>query len=39
MHNNPEDYVGMNGCYLYSDKHIGRKTIHLEKQHVVLAPR
>lgn len=38
LHNNPEDYIGTNGCYLYSDKNAGRKTIHLEGQHVVLAP-
>ena len=38
LHNSPEDYIGTNGCYLYSDKEAGRKTIHLEGQHVVLAP-
>lgn len=38
MHNNPEDYIGTNGCYLYSDQNAGRKTLHLEGQHVVLAP-
>lgn len=30
LHNSPEDYIGMFGCYLYSDKSAGRKTIHLE---------
>lgn len=38
LHNSPEDYIGVNGCYLYSDKEAGRKTIHLEGQHIVLAP-
>ena len=38
LHNSPEDYIGMNGCYLYSDKDAGRKSVHLEGQHVVLAP-
>ena len=38
LHNSPEDYIGLFGCYLYSDKSAGRKTIHLEGQHVVLAP-
>lgn len=38
LHNSPEDYIGTNGCYLFSDKSAGRKTIHLKGQHVVLAP-
>lgn len=38
LHNIPEDFIGTNGCYLYSDKEAGRKSIHLEGQHVVLAP-
>ena len=38
LHNSPEDYVGIFGCYLYSDKNAGRKQCHLEGQHVVLAP-
>lgn len=38
LHNSPEDYIGTNGCYLYSDKDAGRKSVHLEGQHVVLAP-
>lgn len=38
LHNSPDDYMGFNGCYLYSDKESGRKSIHLEGQHVVLAP-
>lgn len=38
LHNSPEDYIGTNGCYLYSDKEAGRKTISLAGQHVVLAP-
>lgn len=38
LHNSPEDYIGTNGCYLYSDKDAGRKSVCLEGQHVVLAP-
>lgn len=38
LHNGPEDYIGVFGCYLYSDRSAGRKSIHLEGQHVVLAP-
>ena len=38
IHNNPEDYIGTNGCYLYADKNYGRKTISLEGHHIVLAP-
>jgi len=38
IHNSPEDYIGMFGCYLYSDKDAGRKQCHLEGQHIVLAP-
>lgn len=38
LHNSPEDYIGTNGCYLYSDKDAGRKSVHLEGQHIVLAP-
>ena len=38
LHNSPEDYVGIFGCYLYSDKDFGRKQCNLEGHHVVLAP-
>lgn len=38
LHNSPEDFVGVFGCYLYSDKKAGRKQCHLEGQHIVLAP-
>lgn len=38
LHNSPEDYIGANGCYLYSDKGAGRKSVCLEGQHIVLAP-
>lgn len=38
LHNSPENYVGIFGCYLYSDKKAGRKQCNLEGQHVVLAP-
>lgn len=38
VHDDPALFIGTNGCYLYSDKSAGRKTIHLEGQHIVLAP-
>ena len=38
VHDDPGMFIGTNGCYLYSEKGAGRKTIHLEGQHVVLAP-
>ena len=38
LHDDPALFIGTNGCYLYSDKNAGRKSIHVEGQHVVLAP-
>ena len=38
IHNSPEDFAGIFGCYLYSDKNAGRKQTSLEGQHIVLAP-
>ena len=38
IHNGPEDFIGAFGCYLYSDKNVGRKETTLAGQHVVLAP-
>ncbi len=38
LHNNPEDFVGTNGCYLYSEKEARRKTVCLEGHHIVIAP-
>lgn len=38
LYNSPEDFVGIFGCYLYSDKDAGRKQCHLEGHHLVLAP-
>ena len=38
LHNSPDEYIGVFGCYLYSDKKAGRKQCHLEGQHIVLAP-
>lgn len=38
LHDDPSLFIGTNGCYLYSEKGAGRKTIHLEGQHIVLAP-
>lgn len=38
IHNPPEDFIGTNGCYLYSEKTAKRKTVSLENQHIVVAP-
>ena len=38
LHNDPDDYIGTFGCYLYSEKGAGRKQCHLAGQHIVLAP-
>ena len=38
IHNSPEDFIGVFGCYLYSDKKAGRKQTNLEGHHIVLAP-
>ncbi len=38
IHNPPNDFIGTNGCYLYSEKEAKRKTISLEGHHLVLAP-
>lgn len=38
LHNPPEDFVGTNGCYLYSEKGAKRKTLSLEDHHIVIAP-
>ena len=38
IHNSPEDFIGVNGCYLYTEKGAKRKTISLEGHHIVLAP-
>jgi DNA invertase Pin-like site-specific DNA recombinase len=38
IHNSPEDFIGVNGCYLYTEKSAKRKTISLEGHHIVLAP-
>ena len=38
IHNSPEDFAGIFGCYLYSDKNAGRKQTSLAGQHIVLAP-
>lgn len=38
IHNSPEEFIGVFGCYLYSDKNSGRKQTTLEGQHIVLAP-
>ncbi len=38
IHNNPEDFIGTNGCYLYSEKGKTHMNYRLEGHHVVLAP-
>ena len=38
LHNNPEDYIGTNGCYLFTEKGEKRKILSLEGHHLVLAP-
>lgn len=38
LHNGPEDYIGTNGCYLYTGNDEAPKTLCLKDQHVVLAP-
>ncbi len=38
IHNEPGDFIGTNGCYLYSDEKGGRKETCLEHHHIVLAP-
>lgn len=38
LHNGPEEYTGVRGCYLFADKNGRRKTVSLENHHVVLAP-
>ncbi len=38
LENDAGDYIGINGCYLYTGEGAGRKTACLEGQHVVLAP-
>lgn len=36
--NDPSDFIGTNGCYLYTGRGAGRKQLTLEGQTVVLAP-
>ena len=38
IHNPPEDFNGINGCYLYEEKGKIRKFIRIEGQHLVVAP-
>lgn len=38
IHNPPEDFIGMNGCYLYSEKGKTSPNYRLEGHHLVLAP-
>lgn len=36
--NNPEDFIGTNGCYLFTDSNEKRKTLSLEGHLLVIAP-
>lgn len=38
IHNNPEDFIGTNGCYLYAEKGKTHPSYRLEGHHLVLAP-
>lgn len=38
IHNSPEDFIGTNGCYLYSEKGKPHPNYRLEGHHLVLAP-
>lgn len=38
IHNGPEDFIGTNGCYLYSEKGRTHPNYRLEGHHLVLAP-
>lgn len=38
INNDPSDFIGINGCYLYSGADAGRKELHLKGQTLVLAP-
>ena len=38
IHNDPEDFIGTNGCYLYSKKGRIHPNYRLEGHHLVLAP-
>lgn len=38
LHNAPDDFIGINGCYLYEERGVGDKKTILSGQNVVLAP-
>ena len=38
IHNSPEDFIGTNGCYLFSEKDKPHPNYRLEGHHLVLAP-
>lgn len=38
IHNSPEDFIGSNGCYLFSEKGKTHPNYRLEGHHLVLAP-
>ncbi len=38
IHNSPEEFTGVNGCYLYADAGVNHKYNMLDGRHLVLAP-
>lgn len=38
IHNPPEDFDGMHGCYLFQEKTAEKKTLRIKGQHLVIAP-
>ncbi len=38
LHNCPEEFVGVNGLYMYNEKNISQRCTCLEGKHIVLAP-
>ena len=38
IHNPPEEFNGINGCYLFEDKEAGKKRLRIKGHHLVIAP-
>ena len=38
IHNPPEEFNGINGCYLFEDKEAGKKRLRIQGHHLVIAP-
>lgn len=38
IHNPPEDFNGINACYLFEDKEAGKKRLRIQGHHLVIAP-